>query len=417
MKKLISLFLALTMVLGMATTAFAAETTDTNKATANEESSNKADIEVTGKYLSQLNSDEIISVDVAWEDMHFIYYATQQGTWKPETHTYDGDKTAKWNKTTSDITVTNHSNVEITADLSYTASVSTVTGTLSATTIELANAAEGDSLGDTTKAPSGTSTFTIDGYMESSDSALGTITVALKENEGGEDDEDGEDGDDNDGTMSEADFRSAMASGGTVTLSNDITLTSALTIDNTVTLDLNGYSISLQDGSKISVTGNLTVNDSRETGGISGSTILGEIITCTGTMTVNGGVFTNNGFGQVSTICLVAKDATNMLTINGGTFEQNVELATSGLSNPDPQIKITNGTIEGLNIALPSGDATVLIQGGTFNTPFSISTNSNDQVVDIDIEGGTFIFNPSDYIDTDSYQVVNNGCDYTVSKK
>lgn len=64
MRKLISLFLVLAMLLSFSVTAFAAETED-RTATANENSDYKASIDVNGKYISQLDSDEIVSVDVA----------------------------------------------------------------------------------------------------------------------------------------------------------------------------------------------------------------------------------------------------------------------------------------------------------------------------------------------------------------
>lgn len=247
MRKLISLFLVLAMLLSFSVTAFAAETED-RTATANENSDYKTTIDVNGKYISQLDSEEIISVDVSWQDMNFIYYGSQEGTWNPATHTYDGEKTATWNKTTSDITVTNHSNLEVTANLSYTQSVTSVTGKLSKTVLTLESAAQDKYMGENAdKAPSATSTFTIGGTMdESSAKDLGTITVALKEGSSAGDTENKGDSDDGiEWTVVDNydDLKSALNKGGNIKLANDITMTEYASITNTVTLNLNNYTL------------------------------------------------------------------------------------------------------------------------------------------------------------------------------
>lgn len=254
MRKLISLFLVLAMLLSFSVTAFAAETED-RTATANENSDYKASIDVNGKYISQLDSDKIISVDVAWQDMNFIYYGSQEGTWNPTTHTYDGEKTATWNKTTSDITVTNHSNLEVTANLSYTQSVTSVTGNLSATSLTLESAAQDKYMGENAdKAPSATSTFTIGGTMnKSSAKDLGTITVALKEGSSAGDTENKGDGDDGIEWTEVSTFdalKTALEAGGNIKMMCNITTEedfpdSQIASDASFQLDLNGNKLTL----------------------------------------------------------------------------------------------------------------------------------------------------------------------------
>lgn len=258
MKRLTAMLLALVMVFSLSVTAFADEAgteTTANKATADKDSEYKASIDVNAKYISRLDSEKIISVDVAWQDMNFIYYASQQGTWDPSEHKYTGETSAKWNKTTSDITVTNHSNAEVTATLSYTQSVTTVTGSLSASELTLESAAQEKYMGENDdKAPSATSTFTIGGYMESSSSTdLGTITVALKEGSGSGDTEDKGDTDNGIEWTEVSDFdtlKTALETGGNVKLTEDIEGPSTFPEGRILpkisfSLDLNGHQLTL----------------------------------------------------------------------------------------------------------------------------------------------------------------------------
>lgn len=275
MRKLISLFLVLAMLLSFSVTAFAAETED-RTATANENSDYKASIDVNGKYISQLDSDQIISVIVAWQDMNFIYYGSQEGTWNPATHTYDGEKTATWNKTTSDITVTNHSNLEVTATLAYTQSVTSVTGNLSATSLTLESAAQDKYMGENAdKAPSATSTFTIGGTMdESSAKDLGTITVALKEGSGAGDTENKGDSDDGIEWTEVSTFdelKTALEAGGNIKMMSDITTEDGfpdglISSNKSFKLDLNGNKLTLYEfiasGDSTVSNGTIVANDS-----------------------------------------------------------------------------------------------------------------------------------------------------------
>lgn len=179
MKKFLAMLLALTMVLSLSVTAFAAD----NEATADAKSENKATIDVTGKYKEgYVYADTVISVDVAWDSMEFVYASKgYEGEWNPIDHTYKNDNSGDWVKKTSDITVTNHSNAAVNANLTFTANVTTVNGSFDNATLALASAADGDSLGNKDKAPSAKSTFTISGTMTAEDEKLGTITVAISE--------------------------------------------------------------------------------------------------------------------------------------------------------------------------------------------------------------------------------------------
>ena len=118
MKKLYSLFLAILMIATLAIPVFAGETID-DSATVNV----NGIVQYTGSSETQ-----IVSVDVAWEDMTFTYVEGVHFGWDPENHEYAGAYEGYWENDRADITVTNHSNTEVTATLSYEGIVETVIG-------------------------------------------------------------------------------------------------------------------------------------------------------------------------------------------------------------------------------------------------------------------------------------------------
>lgn len=176
------------MVFSLTTSAFAAETSQ-NEETLDKKNSYTHEISVTGGYIEELKSAEIISANVEWEAMNFTYAATQQGTWNPKTHAYDNVKeTAAWvGKTTSDIKVTNHSNVDITASFSFTKNKATITGTFkngeSDTVAETKTVGlSAGVLNEYDKADNETVIFEIGGSYDgdySTDITFGTITVSV----------------------------------------------------------------------------------------------------------------------------------------------------------------------------------------------------------------------------------------------
>lgn len=194
MKKLLALLLAVTIVMTMSIPAFAEEVDETvddhsGSATVTDEEPS-AEIGVYGNYLDKLDAKKILSVVVSWTDMHFKYAKSQQGTWNPESHTYeDPVDVGEWLNNSATITIANHSNTAVTASLSYTQIVSTANGTLSQSSVELDTAENTE----VSNPPSDTVNFTIDGYIGdfSIDSGvgddgkvnLGTIHVNLTANE------------------------------------------------------------------------------------------------------------------------------------------------------------------------------------------------------------------------------------------
>lgn len=102
----------LSMMLASTGTVFAADGVG-------EGGSDSAD--VTGTYAEGTSSIPVYSVDIAWEGLSFTYNGGNEGTWNPDTHQYDGSTEPGWADDEGIITITNHSNVAVTALSTYEA--------------------------------------------------------------------------------------------------------------------------------------------------------------------------------------------------------------------------------------------------------------------------------------------------------
>lgn len=176
MKKIFAILLAVAMLATMSVTAFAAESA-TNDGTSN------TTINVKGNYVAAQGAGEKISVDVAWEGMEFTYTEGAAGEWLPGQHEYAADATGSWSTNKGKITVTNHSNVAVTATLSFSTNVEGVIGTFTeASGTENDNVLALATAEDTelANAPTAIAEFGISGaaITETKDT-LGTITVAI----------------------------------------------------------------------------------------------------------------------------------------------------------------------------------------------------------------------------------------------
>lgn len=169
MKKATSFVLTMVMVLSLGCTAFATEVNNGAK-------------DVTATYHPGSTSDTIYNVDVSWGSMEFTYTAPAQGTWNPETHNYDNPGiTGTWTCDTdaNKISVTNHSNTEVSVVLAYQSALeyTAITGAFDKERLELATAVGTE----VASAPSASAVLNLNGELEESETAVtvGTITVTL----------------------------------------------------------------------------------------------------------------------------------------------------------------------------------------------------------------------------------------------
>lgn len=177
MKKKTALVLTLAVVFSLAPLSAYADTIGTAGGTASHD--------VTATYRADSSGGAggtVYSVDITWGDMAFTYTA-EAGIWDPKTHTTTSSTGGVWtvNNTDGDkITVTNHSNTDVTATFSYAAAsdFDGITGTFDNASLNLESA-----VGTAVEAaPKATTSLSLDGALGSTtadNTKIGTITVTL----------------------------------------------------------------------------------------------------------------------------------------------------------------------------------------------------------------------------------------------
>lgn len=177
MKKKTALVLTLAMVFSLAPLSAYADTITTDGGTASH------DVKATYRANSSGGAGgTVYSVDITWGDMAFTYTA-EAGIWDPKTHTTTSSTGGVWtvNNTDGDkITVTNHSNTDVTATFSYAAAsdFDGISGTFDNASLNLASAV-GTAVDE---APNGTAALSLSGALGSTtadNTKIGTITVTL----------------------------------------------------------------------------------------------------------------------------------------------------------------------------------------------------------------------------------------------
>ena len=173
MKKIISLTLALVLVLSLSVTAFAA-TNDGTEATS---------INVNALYTDGVSTPEVISVNVEWGAMRFTYAVSGTNNWDAAMHEYVAATTEAWSADGNTVTVTNHSNIAVKANLAFEADAaySTVAGSFDQNELTL-KSGEGLAYAEADQA---TAALTLAGTLDStvtSFTKVGTVTVSIAKN-------------------------------------------------------------------------------------------------------------------------------------------------------------------------------------------------------------------------------------------
>ena len=129
------------------------------------------EIQVSANYTDSKSVP--VSADIKWDDMTFEY--TESGkVWNTKTHQYEATA-GGWSTESKEISVTNHSNADIKADLAFTSNIEGLKGEFSKSKIKLVTA-EGTTPAE---APADSAKFSVSGTAIESDSALGNITVTI----------------------------------------------------------------------------------------------------------------------------------------------------------------------------------------------------------------------------------------------
>lgn len=177
MKKKTALVLTLAMVFSLAPLSAYADTITAGGGTASH------DVKATYRADSSGGAGgTVYSVDITWGDMAFTYTA-EAGIWDPTNHTYTDAKGGAWavdKEGGNTVTVTNHSNTDVTAVFSYAAASSFegISGSFDNASLALKSAVGTE----VANAPKGTAALTLNGPLDSNTPAnatIGTITVTL----------------------------------------------------------------------------------------------------------------------------------------------------------------------------------------------------------------------------------------------
>lgn len=139
-------------------------------------------IDVKAKYEGTTDKPTVYSVDVEWGSMEFIYQAPGSSKWIPAKHDYERvtDENSGWSSQGNTITVTNHSNAAVAANLSFQSGqgYTDITGSFDKGNISL-DSAEGKKVSE---APTDTASLTLSGNLDvnvTSSSVVGQIKVSL----------------------------------------------------------------------------------------------------------------------------------------------------------------------------------------------------------------------------------------------
>ena len=127
-------------------------------------------------------------------------------------------------------------------------------------------------------------------------------------------------------------LQNLLNGGGTVTLSKDYTIDTTLSVQNTVTLDLNGHVIKMTgSGSVISIAwSNLTLQDSSPTATHTDASLPAGGVITGGNAAYGGGVYVGSG---------------GSMTMNGGTIKKCSAECGGGVAAADGSFTMTGGTI------------------------------------------------------------------------
>lgn len=381
MKRFFAFLLAVSMVAAMSVSAFGATSIDGNGSTS---SSNNGEgeytIGVSGNYSRDSAKGDVISVDINWDALKFTY-TEGSSRYDPVTHkTTMGD--SSWSDNKAGITVSNHSNVSITAGFDYTRE----SGVTAVGTFYSKNGNDFKALSDSEaaftlataegtlkeNAPSGTVYFGVSGGKITESQKLGVITVTLKTEWTTVTDEE--------------QLKVALSAGGNVKLGGNITFSNSeiyVTNNTFSVLDLNGKTIY---GALNLYGGTYTVTDSVGTGAIDSVAAkhYSIYVSKNTKLSVTGGTFTS--------LSLLGGEA----TVSGGTFDNRGIIEGKyiyGALNVEngATLTVTGATVYGKRYSVYNKGIADINGGNFVGSIYNMTATDNSYVGMISIKGGTFL--------------------------
>lgn len=365
MKKLLIGVLALTLAASMGATAFA-ETNDGTKSTT---------ADVNGVYAEGQSSQNIVAVDVTWDEMRFDFTEGKK-TWNPNTHEVEQEK-GTWTESPKTVIVTNHSNVEINTAFAFHGE-GDVTGKFDKEILIL-RTARGTTMDSI---PTAQTSFSITGGSITQTGKVGTITVTVTVPQATV-------------VSTEAELRAALQSDSTtnanIRLANDITLSERLILDSSggttyrsdCVIDLNGFALSSNNNQGTICVNNLSItfkNGTIENTGISDAMSIRNDATvklqdCTLKAVGYSTVYIENARNVIAENCTILCENSQYQAIKVGKSV----LTFCGST-------VVTGTAGQIDLILDTSKDAIVCQIGTYN------------------------FNPSEYCTDESiYTVTDNG--------
>lgn len=400
MKKLFSTVLSMALIGAMTVSAMAATAIDGEGAlSASGKTEGDYTIGVRGVYEQGTEDTAVVSVDIAWDNMEFVYNKGFIGTWNPDTHSYERGTPGSWTTDKKKVTVSNHSNcivkaaftfqkgTGVTTDGKFYGGESDASGEMTYTLVDsdkqsfVLDSAEGTS---TENPPKGQLYFGVEGDGITENQSLGTVEVVISKAAAYQ-------------VTTEQQLFTACTNGGYVQLMNDIDMdTSLLVLDKPVVLDLNGYTLS---------NGDLDY-------ALASVVAVGEDVSAT---VKNGTVESKNtifGFSIMNEGNLTVTDCILKTPSYASVYNYNHIV----LKNCDLQSKPNTDSIYNSNMYNRNA---VLELSGTIHMTGDIGREDNPQdggtyTITTVAKAGTYNFDPTAYVDTELYTVTpDNGEDPT----
>lgn len=76
-------------------------------------------IDVNAQMVDNSTTPNVYSLEITWDEMNFSYVKEGEVKWNPATHKYEDKTQGTWSDYESKITVTNHSNKDVTVAFSF----------------------------------------------------------------------------------------------------------------------------------------------------------------------------------------------------------------------------------------------------------------------------------------------------------